>query len=321
MSTKAAYAEGSRRNLKVQWESFLLFCTYFNFISLPTTTETLQLFSQFLSRTFKSTDSIKNYINGVKTMHLLLGFQVDHINKFILNLSIKGMAKLKPYCVKQASPMTPEILLQIASILDFDNPDSLVYWCLFLFAFFLLARKSNLVPTTSKDLKNRHFLLRKNVEDHESFLLVNLMWTKTIQTGERILQIPLVPIKGSILCPVRAFKKMCEVVSISEESPLFVLSRNKIVTYNMFQRKLRSLLQKVGYDPAKFSTHSFRRGYSTLLFKAEVPADKIQLMGDWRSDAYKKYLVYDLKDKLKISRIMSNYIKTSQSVPNQTVGF
>ena len=168
-STKAAYAEGSRRNLKVQWESFLLFCTYFKFVSLPATTETLQLFSQFLSRTFKSTDSIKNYINGVKTMHLLLGFKVDHINNFILNLSVEGMTKLKPYCVRQAAPMIPEILIQIASVLDFKNPDSLVYWCLFLFAFFLLARKSNLVPTSSKDLKNRHFLLRKNVEDHKHF--------------------------------------------------------------------------------------------------------------------------------------------------------
>ena len=309
-STKAAYAEGSRRNLKVQWESFLLFCTYFKFVSLPATTETLQLFSQFLSRTFKSTDSIKNYINGVKTMHLLLGFKVDHINNFILNLSVKGMAKLKPYCVRQAAPMTPEILIQIASVLDFKNPDSLVYWCLFLFAFFLLARKSNLVPTSSKDLKNRHFLLRKNVEDHKHFLIVNLNWTKTIQAGERLLQIPLVPIKESILCPVRAFKNMCKTIPTSDESPLFVLSNKKIVTYNMFQRKLRFLLHKVGYDPTKYSTHSFRRGSTTLLFKAEVPADKIQLMGDWRSDAYKKYLSYDLEDKLKISKIMSRHIQS-----------
>ena len=165
-STKSAYAEGSRRNLKIQWESFLLFCTYFGFISLPAATETLQLFAQFLSRTFKSTSSIKNYINGVKTMHLLLGYKVDHINNFILNLSVKGMAKLKPYCVKQAAPITPEILFQIAGTLDFKDPASIVYWCLFLFAFFLLARKSNFVPTSRKDFLSKRFLLKKNVEVH-----------------------------------------------------------------------------------------------------------------------------------------------------------
>ena len=141
ISTKAVYAEGSRRNLKAQWESFLLFCTYFSFNSLPASTETLQVYTKFSSRTLKSTESIKKYINGVKTMHLLLGYTVDHINSFILNLSVKGIAKLKPYCVRQAAPMTPEILLHIASILDFTTSESIVYWCLFLFAFFLLARK------------------------------------------------------------------------------------------------------------------------------------------------------------------------------------
>ena len=48
-------------------------------------------------------------------MHLLLDYTVNHITSFILNLSVKGIAKLKPYCVRQATPMTPEILLHIAS--------------------------------------------------------------------------------------------------------------------------------------------------------------------------------------------------------------
>ena len=158
--------------------------------------------------------------------------------------------------------------------------------------------------------------MKKNVEVHKSFLRVNLNWTKTIQTGERILQIPLVPIKDSILCPIKAFKRMCKLIPTSSESPLFVLPNNKVVTYNMFQRKLRFLIQKIGLDPAKYSSHSFRRGSTTLLFRAEVPADKIQLIGDWRSDAYKKYLSYNLEDKVKISRILSQYINTSQSVPD-----
>ena len=49
----------------------------------------------------------------------------------------------------------------------------------------------------------------------------------------------------------------------------------------------------------------------TLLFRAEVPADQIQLMGDWRSDAYKKCLSYDLSYKIKISKVMSKFINSS----------
>ena len=84
-----------------------------------------------------------------------------------------------------------------------------VYWCLFLFAFFLFARKSNLVPTSKADLKDKKILSRKNVTVHKEFILVSMNWTKAIQLGERILQTPLVKSPGSILCPISAYNVMC----------------------------------------------------------------------------------------------------------------
>ena len=240
-------------------------------------------------------------------MHLLLGYSVDHINKFILNLSLKGTAKLKPYCVKQAEALTPEILQQVVGCLDLKNVSDIVYCCLFLFAFFLLARKSNLVPSSKKDILQKRFLLRKNVEDHGSFLVVNMKWTKTIQKGERVLQIPLTQAKDSHLCPVRIFRKMCKLIPAYNDAPLFLLPNNKVITYSMFQSKFRYCIHKIGLSAEKFSTHSFRRGGATLLFRAKVPADKIQFMGDWRSDAYKKYLAFSLEDKIQISEVMNKY--------------
>ena len=109
---------GSRRNLRIQWESFLLFCFYFKLVFLPTSTETLQLNAQFLSRYFKSVQSIRNYISGVKTIHLPLGFLIEHIYKFILNLSLKGIAQLNPHRIRQAEGMTPAILFKMSLVLD-----------------------------------------------------------------------------------------------------------------------------------------------------------------------------------------------------------
>ena len=76
----------------------------------------------------KSVQSIKNYLSGVKTMHILLGYSVEHINNFIINLGLKGIARLKPYCIKQAEAITPEILKQIYGVLDLtDTQDILVF--------------------------------------------------------------------------------------------------------------------------------------------------------------------------------------------------
>ena len=198
---------------------------------------TLQLYAQFLSRSFKSVDSIRNYISGIRKVHLLLGFQLDNINQFILNFSLKGLERLKGHCVKQAEPMTPELLARMYSVMDMADVNDTVYWCLFLFAFFLVARKSNLVPTTSDDIVKGKCLLRKNVEVKIDHLVVTMNWSKTIQFGERKLVSPLIKIEESILCPYRAYKNMIKRVKGSVEDPLFLLNNGKPISYYLFQKR------------------------------------------------------------------------------------
>ena len=311
---QAAFALGTRKNLRTQWETFLLFCFYFKFVSLPVSTQTLQLYAQFLSRTFKSVESIKNYINGVKTMHLILGHPVEQINTFILNLSYRGIARLKQHCVKQAEAVTPHILVQIGFVLNLSDKSDIVFWCLFLFAFFLLARKSNLVPASKNDLRLKHFLFKRDVKDFGDYLVVTFSWTKTIQKGERKLEIPLVKINRSILCPVKAYRNMCKAVPSSDDNALFLLPNMSVVTYTQFQNKLRQCVEKVGLNPSLYSTHSFRRGGASLAFRAKIPADKIKLLGDWKSDCYRKYLNFEFEDKLLVAREMRQFIQKQSSV-------
>jgi len=276
-SNRRAYAEGSRKNLRIQWESFLLFCCHFGLVFLPASTLTLQLYVQFLSRSFKSVDSIRNYVSGVRTMHQILGFSLDKVNQFILNLTFKGVSRKLCHQVKQA-------------------------------LFFLLARKSNLVPTTLQDLKEPKFLLRGDVLIEQHKLLVKMKWTKTIQFGQRVLSSPLVRVKSSPLCPVASFKDMISKIPAGPGSPLFVLKSGKPVTYNMYLKKLREILSKCDVDPNSYSTHSFRRGFASFAFRLNVSADKIQLLGDWSSDAYKKYLHMSLEDKVDIAKFISEHI-------------
>lgn len=129
LSTASAFARGTNKNLKIQWETFISFCLFFNFKFLPTSTQTLQLYAQFLSRTFKAVDSIRNYISGVRTLHACLGYDFDHINNYLINLSLKGIARLHPHAVRRAEPITLKILLDIHTILDFSLPPGTIYWC------------------------------------------------------------------------------------------------------------------------------------------------------------------------------------------------
>ena len=307
-SRKNAYAAGTAKNLRIQWESFLLFCFRFQLCYLPADTETLCLYSQFLSRSFKSTSAIKNYISGVKTMHLLLGYTIEQINSFLINLSLKGIARLNPHCVKQARAITPDILLEFSSVLNFSSHTDCTFWCLFLFAFFLFARKSNLVPTTKKDLVNEKCLMHKDIKVFTDYLIVSFRWSKTIQFGERVLETPLVSIPGSVLCPVTAYHNMCKFVTSVKLNSLFLLPNKKCIFYRDFQAKLKFLIHKIGLNPDEFSSHSFRRGGCSFCFKSDVPSELIQLHGDRRSDAYKKYLAFSLEDKIGVAEKMKQQI-------------
>jgi hypothetical protein len=44
------------------------------------------------------------------------------------------------------------------------------------------------------------------------------------------------------------------------------------------------------------------------LFSAEVPTELIQLYGDWKSDAYKKYLKFNLEDKIFVANKMKTLV-------------
>ncbi|VDI14397.1 Hypothetical predicted protein [Mytilus galloprovincialis] len=278
---------------------------------IPANLDTICCYAQFLSRSFKSVESIKNYINGVKVMHLMLDCSFPHLDSFVYKLLLKGLSRTKSHMPRRALPISPDILLEMVVHFNLENGSDCVYWCLFLFAFFLMSRKSNLVPDSCSQFDKNKQLTRGKVFVVNDIAIVVFEWTKTIQHGERRLKIPLVKIPGSVLCPVSAYNHMCSKVPASHDSPAFVISKNSKltpVTYGQFQRKLKSVILKTGRDPNLYSSHSFRRGGATFAFSSHVPSDLIQLHGDWASDAYKIYLEFSMKDKISVVRNMAKFV-------------
>ena len=49
--------------------SYFLLCNFYGLKAIPTTVNKLCLFAEFLGRSFKSVESFKNYVSGVKTLH------------------------------------------------------------------------------------------------------------------------------------------------------------------------------------------------------------------------------------------------------------
>lgn len=310
ISRRAAYSEGTQRNHRTQWRTYLSFCHYFSLVSLPATLDTICLFCQFLSQSL-APSSIRNYVSGVKSLHVLAGFEFSHTNSFQLRLTLKGIERLAQHCPNKAPPVTPSILSQFASVCDLSSVRDRVFFTLSLFAFFLFARLGNLVPESLSGFDPVKHLRRKDVVSAPHGLIVTFSHTKTIQFGQRRLSIPLLSIPGSSLCPVSSFAQMCRLVPAEPNSPAFVIpvsGSHKLVPVfkSQFVQYFRLMLQRAGNSHYySYRGHSFRRGGASWAYSVGVPGELIQIFGDWASDAYKGYLDLSFEAKLDLASRIS----------------
>ena len=104
--------------------------------------------------------------------------------------------------------MTPDILLDIASYLDFSKRAELVLWGVLVIGFFTFFWKSNLVPDTKDSFDKDKQLARSDVQFLNSVAVLKIGWSKTIQYRQRTVQVPLFPIPNSVPCPITMLKAL-----------------------------------------------------------------------------------------------------------------
>ena len=176
----------------------------------------------------------------------------------------------------------------------------------------MFARKSNMVPPSNTAFDLSKHLARGDVFVSDSGLAVLIKWSKTIQCGERHLLVPLLELAGNPLCPRRAFVFMTSRLPASPGSPAFVFldAQGSLtsLTYGLLVSSLRRLLERAGINSVGFTGHSFRRGGASWAFQAGVPGELVQLHGDWKSDAYLKYLSVPMQHRLQVSHRMRTLI-------------
>ena len=309
-SKRKAYAAGTMINLKTQWKTYFMFCIYFELDPFALSSTNICAYLQFISRSLSSYSSVINYLGAVKVLCNLLDLTYPK-QDMDLKLTLKGLRRTMAKEVKQAQPITPNILLDMFSVIDIHDPGHITYWCAFLFLYFLMFRSSQLFPKTTNVSLLCKVLKRKDVTIVNDMCFVSVNWSKTIQYKQKKVTIPLRRLVGSPLCPVAAFELMCELVPASAESVAFGSTRGGYspILYGQFQKKLRKFLTAANYDAAAYSSHSFRRGAATWAFKNGVPEHMIKLYGDWSSDAYRRYLDVDLSQKVKVFDCMARLDK------------
>ena len=193
------------------------------------------------------------------------------------------------------------------------DPEDLALWAAFLVAFFCMFRKKSLIPESLNKFDPKTGLSRRKISVHgeNNVALIYANFSKVIQYGEREVVLPIVGIQGSPLDPVASLQNLFENNPVSPDSPAFSYFKNGkkcSITYPVFTKRLKKLLQLSGFNPALYSGHSFRRGGATFLYNCGADAVMIKACGDWGSDCFLNYVWLSLDQRLKSQQLMAEKI-------------
>ena len=184
----------------------------------------------------------------------------------------------------RAPPVTPELVQELIKCATY-SPHDLVFSCAFLFAFFLFAQISNLAPASVSSFDPSKQLCRGDIVVTRFGLSVSFKWSKTNQTGSKLLKVPLLYTSDPHLCPVHAYLRMCSRLPATTLAPAFLTGYRAgsyiVITKSQFVLVFRIRLARMGvHDPSRFRGYSFRRGGATWAFHTGVPGELIQIFGD-----------------------------------------
>lgn len=280
---------------------------------VPITHSALLRYTAFLARRLKP-QSVSKYLNIIRLLHLESDLPNPLEDNWVLQSLLKGIRRAKGQQVNRKLPITPAILLQLRSHLNFQDPLHTVFWAICLLAFFSLLRKSNILPPSAHGFSPDKHLCRGDFTIQPWGLCVHIRWSKTIQFKERHLTLPLPALPKHPLCPVTAILAALALTPLAKPSePAFLLptSPPSPLLYPKFLSTLRSILSSAKIPSDGYSGHSFRRGGATWAFRMLLPTEAIKAMGDWSSEAYMAYLDIPLSSKVAHVQQFSRGLPTS----------
>ena len=271
-STQVAYS--------AMFRTLVAFCVYMCISWSQINVGTLLAFLECLNVNGVSSSMQSNYLAALRANFIIHGLPSVFFDDKKLHYYVKSLRINPPLCISRCNIIGIQDLYSLVGLCDTIYMGK-VFKTVFLLAFFLFFRLSNLCPHSLSSFDfTRHLAAGDTFFDSDT-LKALLKWSKTIQSRDKA------------ICPVRALSKMLKMYSARANDPLFQF-RYKLgwkVPIDSKVRKTLSLLNvKMGYSPHYFTFHSFRRSGASLAFSSHVPLQQIKMQGTWSSDCVWQYI-------------------------------
>lgn len=254
-------------------------------------------------------ESIRCYVSHLRSYFSSLGLSLrtdaeamPELHKLLRG--IKRDQTKKPKRKQPLLPITPEILLQFRSLLNFKQQKDRALWTAILLGFYSFLRSNNLVPRSHQLDENSRHLTWNDIKFKSYGADLTIHTSKTNQLGHFHHIIPIPAIPDSPLCPIQALLALGQ---YKDNAPLFSYNKRSFINYNDLHMGLKELAKRANL-PNQYDTHSLRKGGASYASACGATIEQIKLQGDWRSDAVLTYIHVPWSTRLELLFIFSNNI-------------
>jgi site-specific recombinase XerD len=290
MNTQKTYASGIKKYLK--------FCRFFALDPCHAEEDNILRFIAFLASENLLVRTVKVYLAAVRSWFIMSGLPVPCLFTVRVKLALRALEREHPL-PSQVYPISITMLCQISKFLA-KSSDNLMLFAVMCLAYFACLRSSEYCfePALAPPLARSCF---KFIESQPPLMLVVIPASKTLYHGFTAVVgctgLPVCPV-----CTVRAYIQLTPDLT----PPLFKYQSGQPLTYRRFSASLKSIVRRLGYNPAHFSPHSLRAGAATDAAQRGLPEVVIKQLGRWRSDAFQQYVRPSALQVAAISRVLAD---------------
>lgn len=285
----------TRRVYDSAQKRFLKFCERYGLVPVPATEQTLLLYVSYLFLEGLKSSSVRVYLSGLRSMHVVEGYENPLEGKLQLQLALRAL-DINSEPPKQKLPITFKLLSGFAKYVSHSFSSRLL-WAAITLAYFGCLRAGELTIGDRECFDCSRHLTINDVRfdvtsEGNSFMAVLLKKSKTdyLNRGVHIY----VGCTGQSVCAVCAMQQYLacrrQEGSILPQSPLFQFPDGTVLTKSIFVDQTKFLLSCLGIPPRQFSGHSYRIGCATSAAASGFRDYEIKLLGRWSSEAYQRYV-------------------------------
>lgn len=234
--------------------------------------------------------TIKQYLIHIRAAHRDLFLEHSACSAPQLQALIRGIKRWHGESGKRERlPITLPILLSLLARVPLGDHHTRAWFCVawagFLCTGEFTCSKADFNPLlhlTRASVTFQPFFERATSVD------IVLPSSKTDPFREGV-TIRLAAVPGAPSCPVAALQALYRSTPLPATAPLFAFADGSPLTRDKSIQTVRKYLALVGLDPSKYAGHSWRPGAATAAKMAGFQEDDIQLLGRWKSNAFKLY--------------------------------